>query len=119
MLYKDHGKRLGISSTQLLMNLHNNKAGRLVSISKNRNITMIFLIIPVEHIHCIIVNSSSYLIGCKRPFVPKMPMPWSIWFLYFSNLLEKSSSVSRNRRSFTRPVCGFEKSTFFSAPRAI
>jgi len=29
MLYKDHGKRLGISSTQLLMNLHNNKAGRL------------------------------------------------------------------------------------------
>ena len=34
MLYKDHGKRLGISSTQLLMNLHNNKAGRLVSIPK-------------------------------------------------------------------------------------
>ena len=32
-MHKDYGQRLGLSSTQHLMNLHNNKAGRLVSLS--------------------------------------------------------------------------------------
>ena len=37
MMHKDHGQRLGLSSTQLLMNLHNNRAGRLVS---DRNVVI-------------------------------------------------------------------------------
>ena len=31
MVYRDYGQRLGLSAAQNIMNLHNNKAGRLVS----------------------------------------------------------------------------------------
>ena len=45
MMHKDYGQQLGLSSTQHLMNLHNNKAGRLVSSSELQCFILCFCLV--------------------------------------------------------------------------
>ena len=48
MMHKDYGQQLGLSSTQHLMNLHNNKAGRLVSSSELQCLILCFCLLSID-----------------------------------------------------------------------